>query len=142
SPAQSSVVPSAPTSPVKGALGRLSDQPGPGETEGAPAGHSSGSGLYNYLDRAGQALRNFSASHTNATPQQQQQQQQPPAYLPPQTPPVPVGPQQPAPGASPGALQGPMSGAGYPSAPGLAMQQSPLAPRILAAINPTAGQAI
>ena len=30
-------------------------------------------------------------------------------------------------------------GAGYPSAPGLAMQQSPLAPRILAAINPTAG---
>src|SRR5204862_2075474 len=106
------------------------------------AGHQSGSSLYSLLDRAGQALRNFSAGHTNAngapTQQQQQPQQQPPAYLPPQTPPVPVGPQQPTPGASPGALQGPMSGAGYPSAPGLAMQQNPIGARIMAAI-PTAG---
>jgi hypothetical protein len=127
--------------PSDGALGRLSDQPGPGETENAPAGHQSGSGLYNFLDRAGQALRNFSTNHTNGAPAQQPQQQ-PPAYLPPQTPPVPVGPQQPAPGASPGALMGPMSGAGYPSGPGLAMQQNPLAGRIIAATNPAAGSVV
>src|SRR5438309_2251880 len=83
-------------------------------------------GLYDWLGSVGQRMRAFSTSHINGAPAQQPQQ--PPAYLPPQTPPVPVGPQQPAPGASPGALQGPMSGAGYPSAPGLAMQQSPLAP--------------
>jgi hypothetical protein len=125
--------------PSDGALGRLSNQPGPGETEGAQ-GQQNGSGLYDWLGSVGQRMRAFSAGRQNdATPQPQQPQA--PAYLPPQTPPVPVGPQQPAPGASPGALQGPMSGAGYPSGPSLSMQQNPLAGRIMAATNPAAGQA-
>jgi hypothetical protein len=123
----------AATSAPKGAIGRLSDQPGPGETETTPAGHQSGSGLYDFLGSIGQRMRDYSTSHTNGEPPK------PPVYLPQQTPPVPVQP-QPAPGASPGALQGPMSGgAGYPGGPSLAMQQNPLGARIMSAINPAAG---
>src|SRR5437762_1238213 len=48
--------------PSDGALGRLSNQPGPGETEGAQGG--SGSGLYDWLGSVGQRMRAFSAGHT------------------------------------------------------------------------------
>lgn len=138
---QSSPTPAA-SSVMKGALGRLADQPGPGETETSPSGQTSTGGEpYPWLSQLGAALHAFGSRYNPKAPTQPQQPQQPPTYLPPQQ---PVGPA--APPAGPGTLEtlqqhGALlapGGVPYPNGPSLASQQDPRA-RILAAINPTTG---
>jgi len=143
---QSSPTPAA-SSVKKGALGRLADQPGPGETETSPSGQPSSGGNepYPWLSQLGAALHAFGSRYDAKAQGQWQQPQPAPSYLPPQQ---PVGP-----GAPPGqgtldtlqqhgALGSMGAGVPYAGAPNLGNQMNPLGQRIMAALTtPTAGPA-